>query len=154
MRRRDVLAGDGDRIAALVDGRATSILSVMGKVWILDTETKGTGANMVPLERATKRSSAVEPVLIPRQPVPRVQPVPAPRPAPKFRVVDVMTRQVLADDATTRETAAVLRDVRSIVDVNVYVRGSQERWQLLPLADLRALWELARAQALADTAAA
>ena len=135
--------------------RATSILSVMGKVWILDTETKGTGANMVPLERATKRSSAVEPVLIPRDRAPRVQPAPAPRPAPQFRVVDVMTRQALADDATTRETAAVLRDVRSIVDVNVYVRhGSQERWQLLPLADLRALWELARAQAPADTAAA
>ena len=127
----------------------------MGKVWILDTETKGTGANMVPLERATKRSSAVEPVLIPREQAPRVQPAPAPRPAPKFRVVDVMTRQALADDATTRETAAVLRDVRSIVDVNVYVRrGSHERWQLLPLADLRALWELARAQAPADTAAA
>ena len=127
----------------------------MGRVWILDTETKGTGANMVPLERATKRSSAVEPVLIPREPAPREEPAPAPRPAPEFRVVDVMTRQALADDATTRETAAVLRDVRSIVDVNVYVRhGSQERWQLLPLADLRALLELARAQAPADTAAA
>ena len=127
----------------------------MGKVWILDTETKGTGANMVPLERATKRSSAVEPVLIERERTPRVQPASAPRPVPKFRVVDVMTRQALADDATTRETAAVLRDIRSIVDVNVYVRrGSQERWQLLPLGDLRALWELARAQAPADTAAA
>ena len=127
----------------------------MGKVWILDTETKGTGANMVPLERATKRSSAVEPVLIARERAPRVQPAAAPRPVPKFRVVDVMTRQALADDATTRETAAVLCDIRSIVDVNVYVRrGSQERWQLLPLADLRALWELARAQAPANTAAA
>ena len=27
----------------------------MGKVWVLDTETKGTGANMVPLEQAQKR---------------------------------------------------------------------------------------------------
>jgi hypothetical protein len=127
----------------------------MAKVWILDTETKGTGANMVPLERATKRSSAVEPVLIPRELPPKAQPAPAPRPAPKFRIVDVMTRQRLAEDATTRETAAVLRDVRSIVDVNVYVRrGSQERWQLLPLADLRTLWELARGQAPADIAAA
>ncbi len=26
----------------------------MGKTWILDTETKGTGANMVPLEKAQK----------------------------------------------------------------------------------------------------
>jgi hypothetical protein len=27
----------------------------VGKVWVLDTETKGTGANMVPLEKAQKR---------------------------------------------------------------------------------------------------
>ncbi|HUO72278.1 MAG TPA: hypothetical protein VMU39_16030 [Solirubrobacteraceae bacterium] len=34
----------------------------MGKVWVLDTETKGTGANMVPLERVVqKRSSPPEP---------------------------------------------------------------------------------------------
>lgn len=26
----------------------------VGKVWVLDTETKGTGANMVPLEKAVK----------------------------------------------------------------------------------------------------
>jgi hypothetical protein len=28
----------------------------MGKTWILDSETKGTGANMVPLEKAQKRT--------------------------------------------------------------------------------------------------
>ena len=28
----------------------------VGKVWVLDTETKGTGANMVPLEKAQKRA--------------------------------------------------------------------------------------------------
>jgi hypothetical protein len=27
----------------------------MGKVWVLDTETKGTGANMVPLEKVLRR---------------------------------------------------------------------------------------------------
>jgi hypothetical protein len=27
----------------------------VGKVWVLDTETKGTGANMVPLEKAQKQ---------------------------------------------------------------------------------------------------
>jgi hypothetical protein len=30
----------------------------MGKTWILDTETKGTGANMVPLEKARKEPDA------------------------------------------------------------------------------------------------
>ena len=29
----------------------------MAKVWVLDTDTKGTGANMVPLERVLKRGS-------------------------------------------------------------------------------------------------
>jgi hypothetical protein len=28
----------------------------VGKVWVLDTETKGTGANMVPLERVLSKS--------------------------------------------------------------------------------------------------
>ena len=27
----------------------------MGKTWVLDTETKGTGANMVPLEKVLKK---------------------------------------------------------------------------------------------------
>jgi hypothetical protein len=127
----------------------------MGKVWVLDTETKGTGANMVPLERVTKRPSAVEPVLVPRAQPPRKESEPTPRPAPTFRIVDVMTRRPLAHDASTREAAEVLREARSIVDVNVYVRWEPEaRWQLLPLADLRALWDLARAQAPASTAEA
>jgi hypothetical protein len=29
----------------------------MGKVWVLDTETKGTGANVVPLEKALSREA-------------------------------------------------------------------------------------------------
>jgi hypothetical protein len=30
----------------------------MGKTWVLDTETKGTGANMVPLEKLQKKADA------------------------------------------------------------------------------------------------
>jgi hypothetical protein len=30
----------------------------MGKVWVLDTETKGTGANVVPLEKVQRRPAA------------------------------------------------------------------------------------------------
>jgi hypothetical protein len=30
----------------------------MGKTWVLDTETKGTGANMVPLEKVQKKADA------------------------------------------------------------------------------------------------
>jgi hypothetical protein len=32
----------------------------MGKVWVLDTETKGTGANMVPLEKVLQRPEPAE----------------------------------------------------------------------------------------------
>ena len=45
----------------------------MGKAWVLDTETKGTGANVVPLEKVLK------------QPEPAEGPLPRPRPAPERR---------------------------------------------------------------------
>jgi hypothetical protein len=32
----------------------------MGKVWVLDTETKGTGANVVPLEKVLRRPESPE----------------------------------------------------------------------------------------------
>jgi hypothetical protein len=32
----------------------------MGKTWVLDTETKGTGANMVPLEKVQKKPASEE----------------------------------------------------------------------------------------------
>ena len=38
----------------------------MGKTWVLDTQTKGTGANMVPLEKVQK-SADDEPRRAPRQ---------------------------------------------------------------------------------------
>ena len=44
-----------------------------------------------------------------------------PRQPRVFKVIDVMTREVLAEDADARSTVAVLEDVPSIVDVTVYV---------------------------------
>jgi hypothetical protein len=38
--------------------RTSARFDVVGKVWVLDTETKGTGANMVPLEKAQKKAEA------------------------------------------------------------------------------------------------
>ena len=119
----------------------------MGKVWVLDTETKGTGANMVPLERVTsKHSSPADPVLVPRKRrrTPREPAPPEPKEQRRFRVVDIMTRQELADGAELRETVQALAGVRSIVDVNVYVwQPERERWRMLTLDEGRALWELA-----------
>ena len=116
----------------------------MGKVWVLHTETKGTGATMVPLERVTERKSVAEPLVVPRKPRPPAAPAPQPKAPRRFRVVDVMTRQTLVDDVGVRGAIDVLRDVRSIVDVNVYVwQEERDRWRLLTMPEQRAMWDAA-----------
>ncbi|HYB29814.1 MAG TPA: hypothetical protein VEF89_24610 [Solirubrobacteraceae bacterium] len=114
----------------------------MGKVWVLDTETKGTGANMVPLDRVLRKPGGDTetgfsfPKLKPREP--SAPEPPAPR---RFKVVDVQTREVLAEDADARMTIGALEPVRSIVDINVWVwQPERERWRMLSLDELRALW--------------
>jgi hypothetical protein len=115
----------------------------MARIWVLDTETKGTGAHMVPLDRVVeKRAPSGEPFFVPPKPRPR-EPKPAePRAPRRFRVVDVVTQQVLADDAPVRETLEVLNGVRSNVDVHVSVWEPEgERWRLLTLDEQRLLWD-------------
>jgi hypothetical protein len=114
----------------------------MAKTWILDTETKGTGAHVVPLEGA-RDPRRPEPVFVPPKPRKRPDPPPEPRRPPRFKVVDVMTRQVLAEDADGRATVDVLKGVRSPVDVHI------SRWdhhagvyRLLSLGEQRAVWAL------------
>jgi hypothetical protein len=112
------------------------------RVWVLDTETKGTGATMVPLERAQKKPGASpEPFFVPPKPQPRA-PKPPPQRAPRrFRVVDVLTRELLADDTDARTALAVLAGLRSSVDVNVYVwEPETEQWRLLTLAEQGLMW--------------
>ena len=116
------------------------------KAWVLHTETKGTGAQMVPLESVEKRSSTGEPVFVPRETERAREPeAPEPKAPRRFRIVDVMTREALVDDASAREAVAALKDVRSVVDVNVYVwQEDHDRWRLLTLPEQRAMLELAR----------
>jgi hypothetical protein len=118
----------------------------MGTTWVLHTETKGTGAQMVPLKSIEKRSSTTAPVLVRRKSArPSKQHVSEPKAPRRFRIVDLMTRQTLVDDASTQEAVNALKDVRSAVDVNVYVwQEARERWRLLPFADKRAMLDLAR----------
>jgi hypothetical protein len=121
----------------------------VGKVWVLDTETKGTGAEMVPLETVQRKPApSAEPFFVPPKRKPR-EPKPAEPRAPRtFRIVDVATRAVLADGAPARETLRVLGEVRSIVDVNVYVwEPDDDRWRLLRLAEQRTLWDRRGSQA-------
>jgi hypothetical protein len=94
----------------------------VGKVWILDTETKGTGANMVPLDRVVRKpgSDAVKGFVLPALKPPAADPA-GPR---------------------TRATIRVLERARSIVDVTIWVwQPETERWRMLSLEEARALWE-------------
>jgi hypothetical protein len=115
----------------------------LGTVWVLDTETKGTGANMVPLERVLKKPGAEpEPVRVLQQPKPPAPKPPELRSPRKFKVVDVMTREVLAEGADTRRTVKLLEDLRSIVDVTIWLwQPEDERWRMLCFEEARSLWE-------------
>lgn len=117
----------------------------MATKWILHTETKGTGAQMVPLDSVAGQRRAAAPVLRrqPRRRQPEASPA-VPKPPRRFRIVDVMTRQVLVEDAGTKDAVAALGDVRSLVDVNVYAWEQERgRWRLLTLPEQRAMLELA-----------
>ena len=116
----------------------------MGRTWVLRTETKGTGAEMVPLDRATTRSSEPAPVFVrpKRVSTPR-RTAPSPGRPHQFKIVDVLTRQTLAERSNIRDAVGVLRDVRSPVDIDVYVwREEPGRWRLLTFEEKRALWDL------------
>jgi hypothetical protein len=114
----------------------------MAKRWVLDTETKGTGAEMVPLERAHGEAERHGPIVV-REPRPAPEREPEQRKPSRFKVVDVMTRQVLAEDVGTRKTVEVLAGMRSVVDVNIYRWDDKaESWQQLSQGDRRKLWAL------------
>jgi hypothetical protein len=130
----------------------------MAKIWILDTETKGTGANMVPLDTVLRKP---EPAGENTLRVPRRkgaddarEPEPPKPPEPhRFRIIDVMTRQVLVDDADARATVAALEDVRSVVDVLVDVWDPEARqWRRLTLGEQKTLWGFRGAAATASQA--
>jgi hypothetical protein len=114
----------------------------VAKVWVLDTETKGTGANMVPLDRVLRKGSNS----VPGFALPKLKPpAPAqetPREPRQFKVVDVVTREVLVEGADARATVQLLERVRSIVDVTISVwQPETERWRMLSLEEARSLWE-------------
>jgi hypothetical protein len=115
----------------------------LAKTWVLETQTKGTGANVVPLDDVLRRPASA--------PVPgfgfrKLDRAPAEAPeAPephRFKVVDVMTREALAQGVDARTAVDALEDVRSIVDVSIFVwEPSAERWRMLTFAESRLLWD-------------
>jgi len=116
----------------------------MAKVWVLDTGTKGTGASIVPLDKPPSEpgGSAALPFVPPKR-APKPAKAPERKRPRRFKVVDVVTGEVLAEDADARATVDVLRGVRSVVDVNVSVRREETApWRLLTLPEQKALWQL------------
>jgi hypothetical protein len=118
--------------------------------WVLDTETKGTGAEMVPLERLEERKRLSGERERIRVVGPKAEPAGGPvfesdepRVPRRFRILDVRSRQALADDVGISEALEALRGVGSVVDVNVFVWDSdEEEWRPLKMSERRRLWKL------------
>ncbi len=119
----------------------------MAKRWVLDTDTKGTGAEMVPLEKVLKAPATARRT-VPQSTKPRpASPPPKPREPRRFKVVDVMTREVLAEGVGVRRTLELLGAFRSPVDLSLYVWDpDDERWRRLFADERRVLWEAARSR--------
>jgi hypothetical protein len=115
----------------------------MGRTWVLDYGPKGTGAELVPLEKYVKPPAAKpEHIYItPPKPAPEAAEPPCPREPSRFKIVDVMTREVLVEGAGARQTVDILEDVRSIVDVNIYAwQPTAGRWRRLDQDEKRLIW--------------
>ena len=102
---------------------------------------------MVPLESVRKRSPEASALVVPRKPRPHaaesIETRPRKEEVHRFRIIDMVTRETLADGASTADAVEVLRGVRSLVDVNIYVwREQPGRWRLLTIEEKRVLWGL------------
>jgi hypothetical protein len=120
----------------------------MPKVYVLDTSTKGTGANVRPLDEPDgeqpRRRDETPAFLDPRRARgKRKAPAPPPPRRPRrFKLVDVMTGETLAEDVDTRAVLEALQGLRSVNDVRVFARREDtEDWRLLSLREQRALWD-------------
>jgi hypothetical protein len=88
----------------------------MRKTWVLDTETKGTGANMVPLEKVQEKADG-RPQRAPR-PAKRAEPTrgqaPKPRPAQAARKPVEKTSTPLPPGHVRKKTTGEIGKVRSV----------------------------------------
>jgi hypothetical protein len=114
----------------------------MAKTWVLDTETKGTGAEMVPIEKTRRRPRAERELsLVELGGAAKHQPDEQPPEPLRFKVVDVMSSQTLVEGARAREAVRALEGMRSVIDARISIWSPERgRWRLLPLAEARRLW--------------
>jgi hypothetical protein len=127
----------------------------MAKTWVLDTETKGTGANMVPLESLLRRRGG-EPglatvTLAPQERTPEASDKEPPEPL-RFKVTDVLGARELARDVGAGAVVRLLEPMRSVLDarISVWVPSSR-RWRLLTLDEHKLMWQF-RGRADSDAA--
>ena len=105
---------------------------------------KGTGASVRPLPDAAEAPAGSRLLVAPEK-KPQPQKPAAPRGPRRFKVVDVMTREVLAEDADARATVDLLAGIRSSVDVSIFVWEEQAgAWQQLTQGEKQSLWRLRR----------
>jgi hypothetical protein len=125
----------------------------MAKIWVLDTETKGTGAEMVPLERALrgKRSAPGRERIrvVKRKPDGSSAEAPptesAPRAPRRFKVTNALSGQTVADDASVAEVVELMDGMRSVADARVYVwEPDASGWRPLALREQQLLLDRAR----------
>ena len=114
----------------------------MRKVWILDTETKGTGAHVAPYEKArqpVRDDQELAIVALDRPPRPTPEPEP-PQPL-LFKVVNVMSSQVLGEGVGARDAVELLEGMGSVLDARIFVwLAKSGRWRLLTLDESKLLW--------------
>ena len=116
---------------------------LVGRVWVLDTDTKGTGAEMVPLEtllerkRSTTKADPAErngagPSTRrrgdrPRDRRSRTAAAAEPRRRHEFRLVNALSGRLIGDGVDVRATCELLGAARSVADVRVYARASARK---------------------------
>jgi hypothetical protein len=81
---------------------------------------------------------------------------PAPPEPLRFKVVNVMSSQVLIEDAGAREAVESLEGLHSVLDARIFVWAPERhRWRLLSLEESKAMWGFrGRLDSLARTPAA
>jgi hypothetical protein len=114
----------------------------MAKTWVLDTETKGTGAQVVPIEKTLRTSERERDLeLVELGGAPKAEPAEQPRPQTVFKVVDVLGARTLAEGVGAREAVRALEELRSVLDARISVWSPERgRWRLLPVEEAKQLW--------------
>jgi hypothetical protein len=123
----------------------------MAKVWVLDTETKGTGAEMVPLDKVIeRRRSALRPersaAIRRRRRAQQRETTGAgqlsePRPPRTYKLVNALSGQTVAEGVGAREIVELLVGMRSVVDARIYSREPEAgEWRPLTLREQKRLW--------------